>query len=369
MVSITQKSFESAAWSGVPKLSFPAVDAAGVSFVRYPAADRQPCKLEFQGALVKLSFPSSGFVRDDDNARFERCFAKEMFAAARDIKDKEGNLIKAREIPERDVVRVGGRLVGAEISPTMRRILSERALNRLQSMKRGLRGQITGFSRRSRGRLIERLARLRTDVEALFLTFTYRENMTDYAKSAAHLVKVVDWLEYHYPGCAAVWRKELQGRGAVHYHVLLFGVDFVDIAALTEYWQRITADKSYPDVKRLRGLRQVLGYVSKYLAKVADGASLSEANGLIDAPYSGKASSTGRWWGMFGRANLPFAELKAVTFSGRLYPVVQFRRAASRKSAAVRRPGRLQGFKLFSDGVDEWLRYWDYLCKSEPSLL
>lgn len=332
--------------------------AVNMSFERYVAADRQAVKLEFQGSLVKMSFPSLGYVCDDDNVRFRQCFSKEMAAA-----------IRAGEIPGRSVLHNGdGSLLGAEISPTVKRILGERAWESMKVMKRGVRGEITGFSRRSRGRLLERMARLEKDTEALFLTFTYRENMTDYAQAAAHFVKVVDWLEYHYPGCAGVWKKELQRRGAIHYHVLLFGVESVNMAVLTAYWQGMTGDDSYPDVKRLRGSRQVLGYVSKYIAKVSEGAAAGLENGFIDVSKSGKSVSTGRWWGMFGRENIPYAEYSEVVWTGRLYPAVQFRRAASRKTAAVRRSGRIQGFKLFSDGVGEWLRYWDYLCKSEPGL-
>lgn len=227
---------------------------------------------------------------------------------------------------------------------------TERLLNSKQVMP--TRGKIYEFSRKSRSRLIEKAARLRAASGGVFITLTYRENMQDAALAKTHLDKVLRWLKYHKPFGAFIWRMEYQKRGAIHFHILALNVHFVDAEELTVYWQVLTADDSYPDVKAIRSQRRVLYYVSKYLAKTEQADKAGGDCGFISLPYLD--NYTGRFWGVTNRKRLPLAPQTVVQVSngdGRLF--FDLKRYARRYWRGLSR--RLQGFTLYAGNSARWL--------------
>lgn len=95
----------------------------------------------------------------------------------------------------------------------------------------GTRGTITGFSRASRKRMIEYMAKVRFAGQILFGTFTYPDafpiNKPDVWN--AHFEALRRRIERQYPNYRIIWRKELKERKsgdyagfvAPHYHMLI----------------------------------------------------------------------------------------------------------------------------------------------------
>lgn len=161
----------------------------------------------------------------------------------------------------------------------------------------GKRGEVRGFSDASRKRLIEKMLTL--DIGAmgmpLFVTLTYPKNYPTVERSKRDF-KV--WLarlrRFVGVGASALWRLELQRRGAPHYHLLLWGVDSLSFSWVAKSWYDVcgTGDEKHlaagTRVERIRTRNGAIFYVSKYCAKVDD------------------YQTVGRVWGFWGRKNLIF---------------------------------------------------------------
>ncbi|HEY9758876.1 MAG TPA: hypothetical protein V6C97_27150, partial [Oculatellaceae cyanobacterium] len=94
-------------------------------------------------------------------------------------------------------------------------------------------------------------------------------------------------------------RLEFQERGAPHFHLLLFGVGFLDREWLSLTWaaicgyegvERVKHEQAGTNVERVTGYRQATAYLSKYLGKL-DRSECVTCDGEIMEP--------GRWWGTF----------------------------------------------------------------------
>jgi hypothetical protein len=166
--------------------------------------------------------------------------------------------------PSGDVER---ELYGAELSPAalhqVQMLATQVARNRLHPPTRGT---VSEFSRRSRG--LRLVARLNPQASGLFLTVTYRRNMQDHVLAKKHLDKLTRWLKNHYPDGAFLWHVEYQARGAIRFHLLCFGVEFIEADKITKYWQKMTGDDSYPDLAQIENRCKASYYVSKYMILV-----------------------------------------------------------------------------------------------------
>jgi hypothetical protein len=179
-----------------------------------------------------------------------------------------------------------------------------------------VRGKITHFSRKSRKRLIDLFAsfdaKKRQARKPLFITMTYQKNMQDYQRAKRDLKVFVQRLRYHYPGCAGVWRMELQGRGAIHFHLMLFGVGFLPAQTWQDYYNEITGETANNslDVQAIRSFRGTMFYAAKYMAK-EDAPPQGSDTEAVDLPIRHtrrKQGSVGRMWGYWNKANLPLGK-------------------------------------------------------------
>lgn len=161
------------------------------------------------------------------------------------------------------------------------------------------RGIVQGFSRRSRARLLKTMARCdRAETSrSLLVTLTYpRSYPAESATSKLHLKAFSKRLMRAFPHGSAIWKYELQARGAPHYHLIVLGVPFLARQWLSRAWYQVVGSgdprhlRAGTQVQRVKSYRKALGYAAKYVAKVTD----SEA----DTP-------TGRVWGVVGRERLP----------------------------------------------------------------
>lgn len=119
---------------------------------------------------------------------------------------------------------------------------------------------------------ISRLIDVNFDNQTSFLTLTFKENIQDITGCNYEFMKFIKRLNYKMYKTKtatlkylAVW--ELQKRGAIHYHVLLFSVPKIPHIELSKLWKfgSINIKKVDADSKENRGR-----YISKYFAKNLD---------------------------------------------------------------------------------------------------
>ena len=162
----------------------------------------------------------------------------------------------------------------------------------------GQRGDVRGFSRQSRARMMELFNKLDVDWRAhpLFITLTYPKeysgNWKDWKRDLDVFLKRV---ERKLKKCACVWRLEFQKRGAPHFHILVFNASYLDKDWVARAWYAIVNSGDVKHLKagtqcvRAKSDRQTCAYIAKYVAKVDS---------------VGDDRQSGRIWGVRGRANL-----------------------------------------------------------------
>jgi len=192
------------------------------------------------------------------------------------------------------------------------------------------RGVVTGFSKKSRKRLLDIFNKLNSKMltgdAVCFLTFTYGDDfpVDNPDRWRADFEKFRRRMERHYndtaPRWCGVWRMELKrrqsgenaGQVAPHYHMLLFNMkhgrpisDFMLKAELLSWlpdaWAEISGASSQgTDIKIESNWYRISKYVSKYIAKV----EAEDAN----APLP---DGVRRMWGFLhagkNKENLPWA--------------------------------------------------------------
>lgn len=131
-------------------------------------------------------------------------------------------------------------------------------------------------------------------------------------------IRFSNGLHRAYPECSGIWKLEPQERGAPHYHILLFGVDFIHYSILAQWWYEIvgSGDERHLQagicIEAVRSREGVMHYASKlYMGKEIAG-------------FEG----VGRFWGVFNRKKLPLSRaVKAEIAAGEL---VHFQRMTRR---------------------------------------
>lgn len=163
----------------------------------------------------------------------------------------------------------------------------------------GKRGKINGFSRASRKRLMDWLNAINRGAVAvaLFVTLTYPSTWPEtWQVWKRHLDTFLKRFKRQFPSASIIWRLEFQKRGAPHYHLLVFGVERVDTAWLSQAWYDIVGSgdakhlQAGTQVQAVRDFRGVLAYASKYIGKPTDDDTDLDC---------------GRVWGLIGREVLP----------------------------------------------------------------
>lgn len=213
------------------------------------------------------------------------------------------------------------------------------------------RGEVAGFSFRSRSRLMAKISQLRKHHLPLFVTLTYPEQYpVEFVEFKYHLHKFIVALCKKHKNAGVIWKLEFQQRGAAHFHMMLWGLD---LETAQEYipslWHKIAGAGddnhllfhqgklagSEHCVQAVRSWRGVKSYASKYLAKLDE-----------------RTENSGRFWGI--RGDVPFSPL--LTFVIDIKTALAFRRAFAQKSGMhfVR-----FGFWSWRYHVD-WLRFIDH---------
>lgn len=211
-----------------------------------------------------------------------------------------------------------------------------------------VRGVIREESRASRGRQLKNLLRLDAKAGFYFLCVTYHLTWPDVRGLQRDLEALCKRIERAWPGHSVRWRRDIQRRGAWHFHLLTTAP--IQKAELLRMWRGVTGDPTITevDVEAANTNVRLLRYLTKYLGKeivakaCASGVAAAEAGGLATASpegasrppvpaaiagegvvseegleeclttgaYSSVGGSVGRSWGCRGRAYTPWAEPK-----------------------------------------------------------
>jgi len=172
----------------------------------------------------------------------------------------------------------------------------------------GVRGKVTGFSKKSRHRMLIFMSRLRTKgARATFVTLTFSGHPS-HKEAQAALKRFLMRIRRHFENVSGVWRLEEQERGAIHFHLILFELPFIKQATLQRVWEACTREaRSIVDVRLASGARKIISYISKYISKPTDDPPLTS---LEDVPYqhAPPEDDTGRVWGWINKKALPLGE-------------------------------------------------------------
>ena len=176
----------------------------------------------------------------------------------------------------------------------------------------GIRGKCKVFTPAARKRMMTMLSKIDVSSDKpLFVTLTYgREWSRDYKDWKTHLTRFKKRLLRKFPDASGVWKLEPQKRGAPHYHILLYGVKFIDPDWLALAWAECTEDTSQGHIDAgtqcvaIESSNGVAYYASKYVAKVGDEDSLPDY-----------WQNVGQWWGYLNKAKIPFAEEQVLVVS------------------------------------------------------
>lgn len=170
-----------------------------------------------------------------------------------------------------------------------------------------IRGEIKGFSKASRKRMIQQCAKMGKSIP-VFLTLTYGGQWPDDPEVwKKHLASWGKRLVRKDPNLSAIWRLEPQKRGAPHYHLLIYQKDgkkpFVAKEWIAQSWHEVLGEfsnsahlKAGTRIESLRSSRGAAFYVAKYCAKLPE-----------DEDFPAEWERAGRLWGSFNKKALPLA--------------------------------------------------------------
>lgn len=244
----------------------------------------------------------------------------------------------------------------------------------------GLRGRVEEFSKASRHRLLERLARMdfagmMSSCSAKFVTVTYPDDYPSARSSKEHLGALRRRIARRYGNAPMVWRLGVQGRGAPHYHFIVFGLQWISVSWLRASWGAIIGhtggQRLQVDVQQVRSPKLVASYVARYEAKqeaaaTAGATAQARADEAADAVLldllayqaggeegEGTWDRPGRFWGVWN-SDL-FTWCPREEWSAPLGPWLYALKRVARRYWQGTNKEKGQGFMLFC-ASEQWQR-------------
>lgn len=232
------------------------------------------------------------------------------------------------------------------------------------------RGQVNGFSPRSRKRMIDALCKKSNYTRPLFITLTYTDESLHPTYASRPYKRDIDALckrvQAQWPDAGHIWRVEyvarksgiFKGRAVAHFHLIVDGVldDMADLRRTFRawWWRVITDGKKFGpsprvDVQVARSRRHAMYYVSKYVAKE------TKKNNIADE-HQHNSADTGRHWAVGG--NWQQTALATIRLTRQEYIDLKrlcARYLKARRSAFARRLKRgssYRGFSVYGLGGD-----------------
>lgn len=239
-----------------------------------------------------------------------------------------------------------------------------------QSVRRGggKRGIVFGVSAAGQRNMKRTISSLDKSIKPLFVTLTYPlEFPLSYLEWKRHLDVFAKRFARKFSDGAIIWRLEPQKRGAPHYHMFVYGVEFTAENRIwfANVWYQIvnSGDEKHlrrgTDFQQLGSFRGVKSYISKYIGK-----RQSPTNDEVDD--QGEKidwNRVGRWWGIKCRKNLPWSEevkVDQLTYRESVVAMRNMRRYL--KSQGVRVSGCLPSLTIYVNDPKQWLSNIDGLC-------
>jgi len=170
----------------------------------------------------------------------------------------------------------------------------------------GKRGKVGGYSESARRRNREFLHAIDRSADGLFVTLTYQNHLPTPDEAKRDLDVFWKRINRSFGGLSAVWKLEPQDRGYPHFHLLMFGTDYIDAQWLSSTWHDVTAETSAQHEKAgvdVEGHINVDGKIQAYMAKY-----MAETYDSWPDEAGEEWKEMGRWWGALGRDHLPIAE-------------------------------------------------------------
>jgi hypothetical protein len=202
----------------------------------------------------------------------------------------------------------------------------------------GRRGDVITFSRASAGRLCDMFHRIDLRQQAkgdysprgISVTLTYpAEWPVEPTEWKRHLDNFGKSLRRDYPGSCVIWALEFQERGAPHFHMAVFGIDWLPFSWVNATWKRVAGIPGYSRTETQAIRKSVSAYFSKYISKGGKPHFVDQETGEVERVIEG----VGRYWGVIGRENLPIEEMIYSLTEKQFY---SYRRAAAQWISRVR---------------------------------
>ena len=191
-----------------------------------------------------------------------------------------------------------------------------------------VRGNVIGFSFRSRRRLMNLVASLERKNLPIFVTLTYPEIFPTALGSKRDLKVFIQRSIRIWPDLGYIWKLEFQKRGAPHYHLLEWGVELYDaLKSIDKIWYEVcgTNDPKHllagTRVEKIQNYNGVMKYASKYLGKIIE----------EEIP-----EGTGRIWGKGGKIPIAKSEEYSIEDSGTHQVLRRLRRRIKTKNKNIR---------------------------------
>lgn len=217
----------------------------------------------------------------------------------------------------------------------------------------GRRGTVKTFTAGARRRMQYMIGRITRSELPLMITLTYPSEWSeDSRKWKNDLRKFFQRLERKITSVGCIWKLEPQKRGAPHFHLLVWGLGRVPMAELWVWvalnWFQVvgSGDQRHlvagTRVERIKNWKGVMSYAAKYLGKLFDGAGW-------DQP--------GRFWGVKGSKNIPWAAM--VRVSANNPEAARFLRLMRRYMKCRR--GNLPSLSMLCNNPEYWFDRHDRL--------
>lgn len=223
------------------------------------------------------------------------------------------------------------------------------------------RATIKDFSSQSRGRLFDLFNKMELKTKIIFITLTYERGDTDAQTAKANLFAFVKRLQRLFPTkrMSFVWRMEFQARGAIHFHILAFGLPFIPKETIQILWGQVTCQsRPFTRIEMIFSSKKIMNYVGKYVAKVNPTAIGGFNLPTYLAAYQSKnGDEIGRVWGVIGKEYLPMAECVTIELAFNYAKFMKFRYIASHQFPPIWDSLSL-GFRLYVMSAKQWEHYF-----------
>jgi len=188
------------------------------------------------------------------------------------------------------------------------------------------RGEVAGFSVRSRSRLNKTISTINKNHLPCFVTLTYHNDFpVEFEDFKYHLHHFFIMLKRKFPKVGIIWKLEYQKRGAPHYHLLVWGVPVEELQVFVpDAWHKVVySDLGFVSAHHLAWHKGELGNGNEHcVTPVRSWNGVTSYSAKYFSKLDDSTSRGGRIWGV--RGAVPFSPI--LTFRVNLDVALDFRK-------------------------------------------